>query len=283
MSQTHYYYALNRKRAERALDLTWREYLAEGPWEDLNGQWATLGEFLAYAVNRPLLPDEPTDKELAPLLKWTLRKTITRSSPQYFILLSVNNELGDRGFVTADINAEYLETECDALILCAIRAHERGDIDDRTCWSVMALHDVCPFDGWEPTSECVEAVASKLTATVPRKKGRHRSKTPPEPDGVRLTLEQQQRGQRLGRRFGCCDPVFDWQSRAAVEDGHSALNEADTRRFARFLKAAWEGNWPVAGSDALGWARLQEFELADSLYCQVEAYPGSCLIHYCGP
>ena len=56
MSLTHYYYALNRKAAEPVLDLTCNQFLARFGWPGA-GEWDTLGKFLAYSVDRPLLED----------------------------------------------------------------------------------------------------------------------------------------------------------------------------------------------------------------------------------
>lgn len=284
MSQTHYYYVFNRKAAERALDLTWNQFLKKFGWP-AKGEWSTLGEFLGRFVDYSLLPDEPTPKQLAPLLPWTLRKTIARSSPQYFVLLSLNDELPRRWrFVKADLEAGSLEAECDAFINCALRALERNDIDDRTCWAVLALNDPSPFESWGYADEYFENVVGEISDALGAKARRSRKTNPAAgANPFALNDTQHRRIATLKHRFGRSKPIFDWQPTRAVCDGHNALAEEDTLRFAAFLKAAWRHNWPVWEDGAGAGQHFRDFELTNLLCSSIRAFRDNCVVHYYGP
>jgi nucleoside-diphosphate-sugar epimerase len=162
-------------------------------------------------------------------------------------LLCLNNQLTRRWpFVTADLDAKDLEGEGDAFIHCAVRAHERQDIDDRTCWAVLALNDPYPYQSWGGAETAFQQiVAAVADALGPKARRTPKAKPVPATNPFDLTDNQQRRIAALKHRFGRSKPLFNWQTTRAVRDGHSALREADTLRFTAFLKAAWKHNWPV--------------------------------------
>jgi hypothetical protein len=249
MSDTHYYYALNRKAAERIVRLTWNQFLDRFGWRR-SGQWQNIGGYLAFALDRPELPEEPDSEEIAPILRQTIRETIPQMSPQYFCLLELSYHLRHQSFVRVDLNAEGLEADCDALIACALRAFLSGGIDDETLWCVLTLHG-------EPASD----FSARFDLTLPS--------------------DEQRRVRDLKKRFGRCRPLFKWQTMKAVRDGHNVLNEEETRRFARFIRLAWGRNWPVFCEQKP--MNFRHFELARRLYSVSDTLPGSCLIRYLGP
>ena len=250
MSNTHYYYALNRKAAESIVSLTWNQFLEKFGWKGPS-QWKDIGGYLAYGLERPELPEEPKPEEIAPILRRTIRETIPRMAPQYSCLLELSYQLQRQSFVKVDVNAEGLEEDADALVVCAIWAFLAGDIDARTLWCVLTVH---------------EEWASDLF-------GRWR---------LPLKAGERQRIQAARKQFGHCRPVFDWQTLKAVRDGHTALREEDTRRFARFVQLAWRKNWPVC-SDDRHLLHFRNLKLARKLHAASPALLGNCLVHYYGP
>jgi hypothetical protein len=140
MSFTHYYYAINRKAAERVFDLTWNQFLDKYGWNRRRSQWPNIGGYFEFALDKPELPDEPTPEEIAPILRRTIRETLRHMTPAYFCMLLLGEQLGKRSFIRADIDAENLESDLDALNICAISAFLSGDIDARTLWCVLTIH-----------------------------------------------------------------------------------------------------------------------------------------------
>ena len=250
MSQTHYYCAFNRKETGRIVDLTWSQFLKKFGWPR-GSQWRNIGTFLAFAIDNPVLPDHPSTRELEPILSWTIRQTLPRMSPQSFCLLELSEHLGERSFVKVDVAARRLEGESDALSAAAVLAFVDGDIDDRTLWCVLTIH---------------EQTASDLF---------RRWQLP-------MTTKDRQRVKAAMKRLGACRPVFEWQSVDDVRGGQTALDEADTRRFAAFIRLAWRKNWPLY-SDGPRLLTVRDFTLARKLFDASAAMPGNCLLRYCGP
>lgn len=213
MSQTHYYYALNRRAGDALASLTWKQFLEKFGWGPPS-QWGNIGGFFAFGLDRPQLPEEPTPQQIAPILRWTIRKTIPRMSPQYFMLLELSYQLKRQSVVKADIDAERQEDESEALLLCAIYGFLDGDIDARTLWGVLTIHEAFVSD-----------LFNRWTTA--------------------LTESDRRRIKAVKRQFGRCRPIFDWQTLESVRDGHTVLHEEDTRRFAHFIRLAWRKNWPV--------------------------------------
>jgi hypothetical protein len=250
MSFCHYYYAFNRRTTEGILDLTWSEFLKKFGWRPDMTQWKTLGEFLAFSLYRLGLPEKPTSKQLVPIPKWTIRKTIQRSSGPYFILGCLGDQLGKQSFLTMAIDAERMEDDCDGILACAAKARLRGSINDRTLWAVLALHEGCGY--MVPEQEGLERAARSRVIN------------------------------NVWQRFGRCRPVFDWQTAKAVRDGHTALREKDTLLFARFLQLAWRRNWPVAEGKSGASQRFRDIELARMLRSSAPELRGQCIIRYWG-
>jgi hypothetical protein len=250
MSNTHYYFALNRKAAERVLCLTWNQFLERFGWKGPS-QWDDVGGYLAFALDRPELPEKPTAEQIAPILRRTIRETILRMSPQYYCLLELSYQLRRQSFVKVDLNVEGLEAQCDAMNICAIWAFLSGDIDGRTLWCVLTVHGEWAtdlFSRWRPL----------------------------------LGQTERQRIESVLKRFGRCRPVFNWQTLKAVRDGHSALDEEDTRRFSRFIQHAWRKNWPVY-SEGKRLLHFRDFKLGRTLNAASSDLHGNCLVHYYGP
>lgn len=252
MSQTHYYYAIKRKAAERITELTWQQFLDKFGWGGPLNEWGEIGSFLAYGLDRPELPERPTLKEIAPILRWKIRRTLPRMSPQYLILLNLSYQMGGRSFVTADIDAEDQEDDSEALVVAAMSGFTCGDIDARTLWSVLTLHEeLFPdfFDRWH----------------------------------LALTETDRRRIKAVKRTFGRSRPIFDWQTRSAVNDGHTVLHEDDTKRFTHFVQLAWRENWHVCAATPGGrLPRFRNFELARTLHAATPALRGCCLVRYWG-
>jgi hypothetical protein len=242
MGDAHYYYALDRKAAERVFDLTWNQFLEAFGWGKT--QWEDIGEYLAFSV-------EPEPDDVAPILPQTIRETIPRMSPQYFCMIELSYQLGRRSFVKLELDAHNLEDDCVALISCGIRAFLNGDIDDRTLWCLMTIH-----------KEWASGVLS--------------------PGVHELSKGERRRIKAARKRYGRGRPVFDWQTQEAVRDGHTALSEEDTRRFARFVQLAWRKNWPVY-SDVGPLLRFRDFKLAKKLHVAAPKLRGNCLVRYYGP
>jgi hypothetical protein len=150
-----------------------------------------------------------------------------------------------------DVDVEGLEDDVDPLILTALGGFLDGDIDERTLGCVLALHD-----------DWAEDVLDRAVCAVSAADGR--------------------RINSVWHRHGRGRPVFDWQPVRAVRDGHSALREGDTRRFAAFITRAWRKNRPV-GPTSGDPRRFRDIELAQGLHSCAADLPGNCLIHYFGP
>jgi hypothetical protein len=88
MSLTHYYYALNRKAAERVFDLTWNQFLEKFGWSK-RSQWPNVSSYFDFGLDKPELSDEPTSEEIAPILRRTIRETLRHMSPEYYCILEV--------------------------------------------------------------------------------------------------------------------------------------------------------------------------------------------------
>src|SRR5205809_6946907 len=95
-----------------------------------------------------------------------------------------------------------------------LRHFLEGDIDARTLWCVLTVHEEWASDFFRRWQ-------------------------------LKINKRQRRRIRAVRKRFGRCRPIFDWQTLRAVRDGHTALQEEDTRRFARFVQLAWRKNWPV--------------------------------------
>jgi hypothetical protein len=139
MGNTHYYYALNRKAAERVFDLTWNQFLEKFGWSE-DSQWESIGGYLSYCLDEPSWEEEPTPEQIAPILRRSIRATLRQRSTGYFCILELSYQLGKRSFVRSDIDAEALEEDLDGLNICAVRGFLSGDIDDRTLWCIFTLH-----------------------------------------------------------------------------------------------------------------------------------------------
>ena len=246
MSMNHFYYAINRKAAERVFSLTWNQFLEKYGWNP-KSQWINIGEYLAFALDRPALPEEPTAEQIAPILRKTIRQTIPRMSPQDFVILELSYHMRKQSFVKVDVNAEKQVDQSLALVGCAYTAFLSNLIDARTLWSVLTLHG-------EWTSDFDSRYSN-------------------------LSVNDRRRLKAVRKQFGPCRPVFDWQSRRDLGDGDGALREEDTRLFASFIRLAWRKNPKVFSDDK---RLFRDFDLVRKLHAVSSAMPGNCLIRYLG-
>lgn len=250
MSQTHYYYVMNRAATERVVALTWNQFVKEFGWSYPPSQWETVGGFLSYGLDRPELPEEPTAKQLAPILRSRIRNTLVRMSPQYLALLELGYQMGAKSFVVADMDAQGLEDEVEALCLCAVRAFADNVIDEETLSAVLSIHQ-------ERSGDILEGAGSDAGAD-------HRRKIA----GVRKRLRKRR-------------PLFAWQTRRSLEDGHGVLHEEDAGRFAGFLDLAWRKRFKFSqAGGATG--TFRSLELGQRLHRVRDSLDGNCLVRYYG-
>ena len=247
MSLTHFYYAINRKAAERVFNLTWNQFLEKYGW-DAPMQWENVGEYLAFALDRPTLAEQPTAKQLAPILRKTIRQTLPRMGPLDFVIDVLGHQMGKKSFVKVDVNAECQVNESGVLTSAAVFAFLGDEIDARTLWCMLTLHGDWTsefFCHWRRFLETIDL--SRLKA--------------------------------VRKRFGPCHPVFDWQKRRDMTVGQGALHEDDTRLFVRFVQFAWRKNDKVYANDK---RHFRDFDLVRKLHAVSSAMPGNCLIRYLG-
>jgi hypothetical protein len=249
MSENHYFMTVHRDTAEKLLPLTWAEFSKRYSlrW------WGGLGRFLDYTLHCPLLPANPTKQQVAPFRNWTIRTTLLRTFPSYSTFLNLTHSSSPPPLAEI-ITRNTPETlpDCDALNATAIAAYLRGSLDARTCWAVLTLNDPSPARSWaapSPHDPLPNAYIRQIRA--------------------------------LKRRFGRATPIFDWQPPGVVRDGHLALREEDTARFAAFVKTAWRSNWPVWRRKAAA-LRFRDIPLAQELHAKLSALRNCCLVHYYG-
>lgn len=140
MGETHDHYSINRKAAERVFQSQSLERIpGKIGWSD-SSQFDDIGEFLAFGLDRPRLSQSPTPAEIAPILRWKIRDTIPRMTPQYFCLLELSYHLRRQYLVKADLNVEEFEADFEAVVVCGIQALLQDQIDDRTLWCILTIH-----------------------------------------------------------------------------------------------------------------------------------------------
>jgi hypothetical protein len=99
--------------------------------------------------------------------------------------------------------------ECALLLGVGVQAYLDGRLDDRTLWTIIALHGSPGEISWLELSR--EAKSTVLAGLSPWKEPR---------------------------------PMFPWQSTDCL-DGYSCLGLRDTPRFLRFVVRAWKEKWPA--------------------------------------
>lgn len=251
MSQTHDYYVINRAATERVVALTWNQFVEEFGWSCAPSQWEAIGGFLSYGLDRPELPEEPTARHLAPILRSRIRNTLVRTSPQYLVLRELGYQMGAKAFVVADVDAQGLENEVEALCLCAVRAFVDNAIDEETLSAVLSIHQ-------ERSGDILEGAGFDAAAV-------HRRKIA----GVRKRLRKRR-------------PLFAWQTRRSLADGHGVLHEEDAGRFSGFLDLAWRKRFK--SSQAAGTTgTFRSLEIGQRLHQVRDSLTGNCLVRYYGP
>jgi hypothetical protein len=251
MSNNNTYFALNRRAFERIADLTWNQFFEKHgrnnfDWGD--GIGATLS--ICLNIERGIESAEPKPEEKARILKWTIRKTFAHKGSSYFDFYYLAEQMKRQDFLKVDVEAEHLEDDCDAVVICAISDFLFGIIDGRTFWSVLAIHEQ-----WVP--EILRSWQNRLNKT------------------------ERKRIRALMKRFGRCRPIFDWQRLHAVGGGYGALREEDTKRFSRFIQQAWRRN-PEVYFNGERVMHFRDFWLSRRLHAASRAMVGNCLIYYWG-
>ena len=142
MGQTHYYYAIIRKAAERVFDLTWDQFLAQ----ILDGASGAINGRTSEAISLSALVDSTSDESRRlrnrAILRWSIRETVpTKAAPVISAssVASFESALGKRSFIRANVDAERLEDDLDALNICAISAFLSGE--HRRPHALVRVHD----------------------------------------------------------------------------------------------------------------------------------------------
>lgn len=165
----------------------------------------SLRELIAFAVD-----PEPSDREIEDILsRMTVRQTIRRSNPQFWVMNVLTNELVHKP--KAALFSVELE-DVSGLIAVATRAFLERRITATTLWSVAKLH------------------SSSLT------------------EWLRLDREQVKAVDAALPWDHMNDPIYPWQGQEACTQGEwtNCLGVALTRRFAGFVVNAHRQNWPAA-------------------------------------
>jgi hypothetical protein len=206
MGFEHYYQFIDRAVVDPLVALTWRQFHKKYGWTG-GSQWSNAAEFLAdFALDPPPEDVQIVERILATrTLRWTLR----HSSSQYFCLIE--------GMV---VHVPAIEKRCPGIqtscldevalfLAAAVHGFLEGTINQRTLWAVFALHGCANQVQWLNLPRKQRKIIRKALAPSP-----------------------------LPR------PMFSWQDEDCLDGEHFPLGQADTRRFLRFLRRAWEEDWP---------------------------------------
>lgn len=225
----YFYQFFDRAVVDPLLGLTWDEYTARyaldggraaytlakaevGGYatELLEGdaRWADAGRIIAFALDEPELPENPSPELLRSFMKWTLRRTMRHSSPQFWFLAEVVYEVPGVGDRCPSVWPDDWEEE-GILVAAAADAFLERRIRQRTLWTVCELMGL-PWEWLELTDSELARLDGALQGLPPG------------------------------------HAPFPWQSPGDCRDGeYVCLGLADTRRFLRFLEDACQGDWPA--------------------------------------
>lgn len=165
----------------------------------------SLRELIAFAID-----PEPSDREIDDILsRMTIRQTIRRSSPQFWVMNVLLEKLLSKP-KTAFFSVELQDVS--GLIAVATRAFLEGRITAMTLWSVAKLHSSGLSEWLQLDREQARAVDAALPWD-------HMN-----------------------------DPIYPWQGKEACAQGEwtNCLGVGLTRRFARFVTNAHRQDWPAA-------------------------------------
>jgi hypothetical protein len=206
MGLEHYYGFVDRSVVDPFLRLTWPEFDKHYGWTD-RAQWDSAAEFLTDFALEPQPESPATVKDI--LARRTLRWTLRHSAPQLFCLME--------GLVVhvpaIAARCPGVETSCpDEVVMFlapAVYGFLQGQISQRTLWAVFALHGCANEPQWLNLPRRQKKIIREALAPSP-----------------------------LPR------PMFPWQDETSLDGECFPLGVADTRRFLRFLRRAWDENWP---------------------------------------
>lgn len=249
MGLEHFYRFFDREVIDPALEMPWKAFLRQCSWDR-----ECLDNVLSVAVE-----PEPDEAMISHILEnHTLRWTLLRSSPAYWLLYEIIH------------HSPSLHRRCPVLWLhnhdeirildaVAVDAFLEGRIPGRTLW---AVHNI---DGREDPRGSLELTRSEFKR-----------------------VEKALNGGAVER------PILPWLSDDCLGDGYHCLGIGDTRRFIGFLCKAWHENWPVlrlgkdvmekVEADKMFEPSFRDFSLGAKLIACAKTVPLSrpCVLRYFG-
>ncbi len=206
MGFDHYYQFVDRSVVDPFLRLTWGEFHKRYGWTD-RAQWASAAEFLTDFALEP----EPESPAIAKdvLARRTLRWTLRHSAPQLFCLMEgLVVHVPAVAACCPGVGTSCLD-EAATFLAPAVYGFLEGRVRQRTLWAVFALHGCANELQWLDLPRRQKKIVREALAPSP-----------------------------LPR------PMFPWQDEGSLDGQFFPLGVADTRRFLRFLRRAWDENWP---------------------------------------
>lgn len=213
----HYYEFFDRAFFDSVWALSWCDFQRKH-----RSRWAmdrnyepgvysgrSLRELICFSME-----PEPSPELLEDVLaRRTIRWTVRRSSPQFFLMSEIMRHVpGSRARICCafDIPSE----DVGVLISAALGGFVAGQLAGPILQAVLKLHG-CPD---------------------PR-------------EWVTLSARERKMLGALTSRVDVLQPIYAWQGESACgdEEWANCLGLADSRRFALFVTRAWRENWPVTG------------------------------------
>lgn len=247
MGIEHFYWFIDREVIDPVLEMSWKAFLSRYPWRR-----KVMEELLTFAVD-----PEPNSVEVSQILeKRSLRWTIQRSSPAYFLLSEIVDHVPHLRQRSRNVLPNDLY-EVAVLEATAVDAFLEGRIGEKTLWAVYNV------DGRENPINWLRLSRSELWH-------------------VEVALG-----------YGAVErPIFSWQSDDCLEDGYRCLRVRDTRRFIDFVCQRWEENCQVPRlrddvRERLGLTgettpRFRDFDLSQKLFKCVKSihFDKFCVLRY---
>lgn len=206
MGFDQYYQIIDRAVVDPLLKLTWPRFLKKYGWSG-NAQWRSAEDFLMKCALDPI-PEDPAIVEDI-LARRTLRWTLRHSSPQFFCLIEgLLVHAPNIAKRCPGIQASCLD-EVAMFLAAALYGFLEGRISQRTLWAVFALHGCANQLQWleVPRNQARILRAALAPSLLPK-------------------------------------PMFPWQDESCLDGQHFPLGLADSARFMKFLRRAWDENWP---------------------------------------
>jgi hypothetical protein len=209
----HVYEFFDRTVVDPLWGLSWASVLEHHHSKWFRSKKMVRGEYLGTSLRELIgfaIDPEPSDPEIDNILsRMTVRATIRRSNPQFWVISVLMDELVSKP-KTAFFSVEL--EDVSGLIAVATRAFLERRITAMTLWSVAKLHSSSPSDWLRLDPEQMKAV----DAALPR-------------DHMN-------------------NPIYSWQGKEACTQGEwtNCLGVALTRRFAGFVTNAHLQDWPAA-------------------------------------